>query len=93
MDRSVEESGGAVLLVSQFALYADTRRGRRPAFTEAAPPVFAAPLVRAVGDALRARGLRVAEGRFGAQMLVTSENDGPMTIILDSTDRDRLRRE
>ncbi|MEI6136210.1 MAG: D-aminoacyl-tRNA deacylase [Chloroflexota bacterium] len=95
MDRSVEDLGadGAVLLVSQFTLYADTRRGRRPAFTDAAQPSIAAPLVEAVGNALRARGLRVEEGRFGAHMLVDSENDGPVTIILDSTDRDRPRRE
>lgn len=86
MDRAVEESGGAVLLVSQFTLYADTRRGRRPSFTDAAPPDIAAPLVQAVAHALRARGLRVEEGRFGAHMLVDSENDGPVTIILDSTD-------
>lgn len=95
-DRSVEEiaSGGegAVLLVSQFTLYADTRRGRRPAFTDAASPEVAAPLVDAVRDALRARGLRVEEGRFGAHMLVESANDGPVTIILDSADRDRPRR-
>ena len=93
MDRSVEEAGGAVLLVSQFTLYADTRRGRRPAFTAAAPPEVAAPLVDAVRDALRARGLRVEEGRFGAHMLVESENDGPVTIILDSADRERPRSE
>ncbi|RLT38544.1 MAG: D-tyrosyl-tRNA(Tyr) deacylase [Chloroflexi bacterium] len=95
MDRSVENLGaaGAVLLVSQFTLYADTRRGRRPAFTDAAQPSIAAPLVEAVGNALRARGLRVEEGRFGAHMLVDSENDGPVTIILDSTDRERPRRE
>lgn len=90
-DRSVEDIGGAVLLVSQFTLYADTRRGRRPAFTGAAPPEAAAPLVHAVGQALRARGLRVEEGRFGAHMRVESENDGPVTIILDSADRERPR--
>ncbi len=90
MDRSVEDfaagegESGAVLLVSQFTLYADTRRGRRPAFTDAAPPDLAAPLVEGVARALRARGLRVEEGRFGARMLVESENDGPVTIILDS---------
>lgn len=95
MDRSVENLGaaGAVLLVSQFTLYADTRRGRRPAFTDAAPPDLAAPLVDAVRDELRARGPRVEEGRFGAHMLVESENDGPVTIILDSADRERPRRE
>ena len=95
MDRSVEDLGseGEVLLVSQFTLYADTRRGRRPAFTAAAPPDLAAPLVEAVAVALRARGLRVESGRFGAHMQVESENDGPVTIILDSADRERPRRE
>ena len=92
MNRSVEESGGAVLLVSQFTLYADTRRGWRPAFTGAAAPEVAAPLIEATAAALRARGLRVEQGRFGAHMLVESENDGPVTIILDSADRERPRR-
>ncbi|MEX2445964.1 MAG: D-aminoacyl-tRNA deacylase [Dehalococcoidia bacterium] len=92
MDRSVEDAGGAVLLISQFTLYADTRRGRRPAFTDAAPPEVAAPLIDATAEALRTRGLRVEQGLFGAQMLVESENDGPVTIILDSADRDRPRR-
>ena len=91
-DRSVEDVAGSVLLVSQFTLYADTRRGRRPAFIDAASPEIAAPLVDAVRDALRQRGLRVEEGRFGAHMLVESENDGPVTIILDSADRERPRR-
>jgi D-tyrosyl-tRNA(Tyr) deacylase len=92
MNRSVLEAGGAVLLVSQFTLYADTRRGRRPAFTGAALPELAAPLIEAVAAALRARGLPVAQGRFGAEMLVESVNDGPVTIILDSADRERPRR-
>jgi len=90
-DRSVEETGGAVLVVSQFTLYADTRKGRRPAFIGAAPPEVAAPLVEAVMAALRARGLQVEGGRFGAHMLVESVNDGPVTIVLDSTDLDRPR--
>ncbi|MDP2327197.1 MAG: D-aminoacyl-tRNA deacylase [Dehalococcoidia bacterium] len=90
-DRSVEETGGAVLVVSQFTLYADTRKGRRPAFTDAAPPEVAAPLVEAVMATLRARGLRVEGGRFGAHMLVEAVNDGPVTIVLDSTDLDRPR--
>ena len=90
-DRSVEEAGGAVLIVSQFTLYADTRKGRRPAFTDAAPPEVAAPLVEAVMAALRARELRVEGGRFGAHMLVDAVNDGPVTITLDSADLDRPR--
>ncbi len=91
-NRSVQEDGRAVLVVSQFTLYADTRRGRRPSFTDAAPPEIAEPLVMRVMDALRLAGLEVAGGRFGAKMLVESENDGPTTIILDSTDRERPRR-
>ena len=92
MNRSIEERGGAVLLVSQFTLCADTRRGRRPAFTAAAPPAVAAPLIEAVAAALRARGLHVEQGRFGAHMVVESENGGPVTIILDSADRERAAR-
>lgn len=91
-DRSVEDTGGAILVVSQFTLYADTRRGRRPAFTDAAPPELAAPLVEAVMAALRARGIPVQGGRFGAHMLVDAVNDGPVTILLDSADLDRPRR-
>jgi D-aminoacyl-tRNA deacylase len=84
MERSVVDAGGAVLLVSQFTLLADTRKGRRPSFFDAAPPEDAAPLLDALASALRARGVDVATGRFGAHMLVTSENDGPVTIVLDS---------
>ena len=79
-------------MVSQFTLYADTRRRRRPAFTDAAPPEVAAPLVDAVMEALRARGIAVHGGRFGAHMLVEALNDGPVTILLDSEDLDRPRR-
>lgn len=92
MDRSVEEAGGAVLVVSQFTLYAGTRKGRRPSFVDAAPPEIAEPLIERCMDALRARGLRVEGGRFGAHMLVDAVNDGPVTIILDSSDLDRPRR-
>lgn len=91
-DRSVQDVGGAVLVVSQFTLYADTRRGRRPAFTAAAPPEVAAPLVEHVMAALGARGLTVAGGRFGAHMLVDAVSDGPVTIVLDSDDLERSRR-
>jgi D-tyrosyl-tRNA(Tyr) deacylase len=83
-DRSVLDIGGEVLVVSQFTLYADTRRGRRPSFSDAAPPEVAAPLVDSFAQALRARGLVVASGVFGAHMSVDLQNDGPVTIVLDS---------
>jgi D-tyrosyl-tRNA(Tyr) deacylase len=72
------------LVVSQFTLYADTRKGRRPSYVAAAPPEHAAPLVARFAGALRGLGLPVAEGRFGAEMAVESVNDGPVTIWLDS---------
>jgi len=90
-DRSVLDTGSEVLVVSQFTLYADTRRGRRPSFVEAAPPEIAEPLVERVVEALRAAGLTVATGRFGAHMLVDAVNDGPVTIVLDTADLDRPR--
>lgn len=82
MNRSVVDVGGAVLLVSQFTLYADTSRGRRPGFTGAAPPAIAEPLVARTADLIRERGLTVATGRFGALMEVALVNDGPVTIVL-----------
>jgi D-tyrosyl-tRNA(Tyr) deacylase len=82
MNRSVLDVGGAVLLVSQFTLYADTSRGRRPGFTGAAPPAVAEPLVERVAALIRERGLTVATGRFGASMAVELTNHGPVTIIL-----------
>ncbi len=90
-DRSVLDTEGDVLVVSQFTLYADTRRGRRPSFVEAAPPEVAEPLVERLVEALRAAGLTVATGRFGAHMLVDAVNDGPVTIVLDTADVDRPR--
>ena len=84
IDRSLLDVGGEALVVSQFTLLADTRRGRRPSFFEAAPPEEAEPLVGAVCEELRALGVPVAEGRFGAMMAVESTNDGPVTITLDS---------
>ncbi len=92
IDRSLLDVGGAALVVSQFTLLADTRRGRRPSFTRAAAPEVAEPLVDAVVEALRGRGIEVATGRFGAMMQVESANDGPVTIVLDSADRERPRR-
>lgn len=76
----------AVLVVSQFTLYADCRRGRRPSFVQAAPPAIAAPLVDCFADELRRLGLRVEQGRFGAEMAVELVNDGPVTIWLDSAE-------
>jgi D-tyrosyl-tRNA(Tyr) deacylase len=74
-----------MLVVSQFTLYADCRKGRRPSFVQAAPPAIAEPLVNRFADGLRALGLPVATGRFGAEMQVELVNDGPVTIWLDST--------
>lgn len=82
MNRSVMDVGGAVLLVSQFTLYADTSRGRRPGFTGAAPPAIAEPLVNRLAELIRERGLTVATGRFRAHMAVELVNDGPVTIVL-----------
>ena len=81
--RSVGDLGLAVLVVSQFTLYADTRKGRRPSWQDAAPGEVAEPLVDAVIAELRARGATVATGRFGARMAVSSVNDGPFTVLLD----------
>jgi len=75
-----------MLVVSQFTLYADCRKGRRPSFVQAAPPAIAEPLVDRFADGLRALGLPVATGRFGAEMQVELVNDGPVTIWLDSTE-------
>ncbi len=75
-----------MLVVSQFTLYADCRKGRRPSFVAAAPPAMAEALVEHFGDALRALGLPVAAGRFGADMQVALVNDGPVTVWLDTAD-------
>ena len=91
-ERSLLETGGEALVVSQFTLLADTRKGRRPSLTAAAPPDVAEPVVAALVDHLRALGLEVATGRFGAMMRVELVNDGPVTIVLDSADLDRPRR-
>jgi D-aminoacyl-tRNA deacylase len=80
---SILDVGGEVLLVSQFTLYADLSRGRRPGFTAAAPPEDANELVDYVGAALRRHGLKVEQGQFGAHMQVSLTNDGPFTIFLE----------
>ena len=84
MNRSVEEIGGAVLVVSQFTLVGDVRKGRRPSFDAAAPPAAAKALYEDLVRQLRADGLTVATGEFQAQMAVELVNDGPVTILLDS---------
>jgi len=82
-ERSAAETGAPILVVSQFTLYGDTRKGRRPSWTAAAPAEIAEPLVTAVVEALRSRGATVATGRFRAHMLVESVNVGPRTVLLE----------
>ena len=84
MNRDVTEAGGSVLVVSQFTLYGDCRKGRRPSFIDAAPPPIAMPLYEAFINAIRALGVPVATGRFGADMQVELVNNGPVTLIIDS---------
>jgi len=83
MNLGLEETGGAVLVVSQFTLYGDVVKGRRPSFIDAARPEVAVPLYERFLDVLRGRGLEVAAGEFGADMQVEIHNDGPVTLILD----------
>lgn len=83
MNLSLKDVGGAVIVVSQFTLYADAQKGRRPSFTAAALPEVAAPLVDYFADVLRAQGLQVQQGIFGADMKVEIHNDGPVTIWLE----------
>lgn len=82
-EESCATTGAPLLIVSQFTLYGETRKGRRPSWTAAARPEVAEPLVEAVVEALRARGASVETGRFGAAMTVTSSNDGPFTVIVE----------
>ncbi len=83
-EQSAVDVGAPVLVVSQFTLYADTRKGRRPTWNAAAPGPVAEPIVNAVVDALRVRGLEVATGVFGADMAVELVNDGPVTLLLET---------
>jgi D-tyrosyl-tRNA(Tyr) deacylase len=83
MNRSVAEAGGEVLVVSQFTLLGDVRKGRRPSFVAAADPDVAAPLVDLVAVTIREAGVRCATGRFGASMAVDLVNDGPVTLVLE----------
>jgi len=83
MNRSILETGGQAMVVSQFTLYADTRKGRRPSFTGAAPPEMARPLLDRFVELLAAQGVPTQKGEFGAAMLVEINNDGPVTIWIE----------
>jgi D-tyrosyl-tRNA(Tyr) deacylase len=83
LNLSLHDVGGSVLVVSQFTLYGDAKKGRRPSFTSAAPAEYAQPLVEFFGEQLRSTGLSVAKGAFGAHMLVEIHNDGPVTLLLE----------
>lgn len=87
LDRSLLDVGGALLVVSQFTLYGDVRRGRRPSFDDAMPPAEAERAYEAFVAAARGRGVQVETGKFRAHMLVTSANDGPITIWIDTSAR------
>jgi D-tyrosyl-tRNA(Tyr) deacylase len=84
MNRGVADVGGSVLVVSQFTLYGDCQKGRRPSFIDAAPPQIAVPLYEEFINAVKALGISVAAGRFGAMMQVELVNDGPVTLIVES---------
>jgi D-tyrosyl-tRNA(Tyr) deacylase len=87
MNRSIDEVGGSILLISQFTLYADLRRGRRPSWTGSAEPAVAEERIEEFRTALESERLTVATGRFGAHMDVELVNDGPVTLILDGAER------
>lgn len=83
INRSILDVGGSAIVVSQFTLYADTRKGRRPSFTKAAPPEIADPLIDKFAESLEAAGVATQKGEFGAHMLVEIHNDGPVTIVME----------
>lgn len=83
-EQSLADAGAPVLLVSQFTLYADTRKGRRPSWSAAAPAPVAEPVIADLVAAIRARGIEVEQGRFGAMMQVSLVNDGPVTLVVDA---------
>ena len=83
INRSILDVGGDAIVVSQFTLYADTRKGRRPSFTKAAPPEIANPLIDQFAESLQAAGVDTQKGEFGAHMLVEIHNDGPVTIVME----------
>lgn len=80
---SVEDAGASVLLVSQFTLHGRTAKGRRPSWSDAAPGDIAEPIIARIAERLRARGIHVEQGRFGAMMQVTSVNEGPFTVLVE----------
>lgn len=84
MNRSLLDIGGDLLLVSQFTVYGSVRRGKRPSFTDAGDPAVAAQLISRLAEQVASHGIRVATGEFGAAMQVTLQNDGPVTLIIDS---------
>ena len=91
-NESIQDIGGSALVVSQFTLHADVRKGRRPSFTGAARPEVAEPLIDHFAETLRSQGIPVETGVFGAMMSVELTNDGPFTIVIDSADLERPRR-